>query len=140
MVGCYLGGVSVAEKISGQWLSHLPELTGHFVSGSIFPIVIGICVLLSGRAIRCFFERDPRLWRTIVIVVVVAWSWMIFSQAAQVLIDPEETVYVAGLVFTIITGVPLTVGIAFITFLLHRKYASFFMEKEEEVEDFKKEE
>ena len=149
LVGCYLGGISVADAIPelqpppvelGQWLSYLPRLTGDFISGSILPFVIGICVLLSGRAIRWFFERDPRLWRTIVIVVVVAWSWTIFSQAAQVLIYPEEAVYVTGLVFTIITGVPLTVGIAFITFLLHRKYAAFFREKEEEVEEFKEEE
>jgi putative membrane protein len=139
LVGCYLGGISIAEQMSDQWLSRLPELAGYFISESILAIVVGICVLLSGRAIRSFFQRDPRLWRTIVIVVVVAWSWTIFSQAAQVLISPGKEVYEVGLVFTIIIGIPLTVGIAFISFLLHRKYASFFREKEEEVEEFKKE-
>jgi putative membrane protein len=146
LVGCYLGGISIADAIPnfkppptdlGQWLSYLPRLTGDFISGSILPIVIGICVLLSGRAIRSFFKRDPRLWRTIVIVVVVAWSWTIFSQAAQVLIYPEETVYVTGLVFTIIIGILLTVGVTFVAFLLHKKYAGFFREKEVEVEEFK---
>jgi len=146
LVGCYLGGVSAAKAIPqlepppvelGQWLSHLPTLTGYFISEAILAIVIGICVLLSGRAIRWFFERDPRLWRTIVIIVVVAWSWTIFSQAAQVLISPEKEVYEVGLVFTIIISIPLTVGTAFISFLLHRKYAAFFREKEEEVEGFK---
>jgi hypothetical protein len=148
LVGFYLGGVSVAEAIPqlepppvelGQWLSYLPTLTGHFISESILALVIGVSVLLSGRAIRCFFERDSRLWRTIVIVVVVAWSWTIFSQAAQVLISPGKQVYEVGLVFTIIIGIPLIVGSALISFLLHRKYASFFREKEEEVEEFKKE-
>jgi putative membrane protein len=149
MVGCYLGAVSAANAIPtlypppeelGQWISHLPKLAGHFISGyenahgSILPIVIGICVLLSGRAIRWFFERDSRLWRTIVIVVVVAWSWTIFSQAGQVLINPGDPLYVAGLVFAIITGVPLTLGIALVIYLLHRKHAAFFREKEEEVE------
>ena len=148
LVGFYLGGVSVAEAIPqlepppvelGQWLSYLPTLTGRFISESILALVIGVSVLLSGRAIRCFFERDSRLWRTIVIVVVVAWSWTIFSQAAQVLISPGKQVYEVGLVFTIIIGIPLIVGSALISFLLHRKYASFFREKEEEVEEFKKE-
>ncbi len=146
LVGCYLGGVSATEAIPllepppvdlGQWLSYLPTLTGHFISESILAIVIGICVLLSGRVIRFFFERDSRLWRTVVVVVVVAWSWTIFSQAAQVLISPGKEVYTVGLVFTIIIGIPLAVGTAFISFLLHRKYASFFREKEEEVEEFK---
>jgi len=120
-----------------QWLLHLPMLTGEFISESILSIVIGICVLLSGRAIRGFFERDPRLWRTIVIAVVVAWSWTIFSQAAQVLIYPEEAAYVTGLVFTIIIGILLTVGVTFVAFLLHKKFAKFFREKEIEVEEFK---
>jgi putative membrane protein len=149
LVGCYRGGVFAADFIAelesppaelGEWLSYLPRLTGYFVSGSILSIVVGICVLLSGRAIRYFFERNSKLWRTGVIVVVVGWSWTMFSQAAQVLIHPEKAVYITGLVFTIITGVPLTVGIAFITFLLHRKYAAFFTEKEEEVEAPKEEE
>ena len=146
LVGCYLGGVTAVNTVPdlhptpiewGQWLSHLPLLTGKFISASILSIVIGICVLLSGRAIRGFFERDPRLWRTIVIVVVVAWSWTIFSQAAQVLIYPEETGYVTGLVFTIIIGVLLAVGATFVTFLLHRRFTGFFREKENEAEEFK---
>jgi hypothetical protein len=51
-----------------------------------------------------------------------------------VLIDPEHQLHVTGLVFSIITGVPLTVGIALIAFLLHRRYSAFFGEKEEDVE------
>ncbi|UCE43734.1 MAG: DUF373 family protein [Candidatus Bathyarchaeota archaeon] len=149
LVGCYLGGVSAitaaAELVPppaelGQWLSYLPTLAGHFVSESILSIVIGVCVLLSGRAIRSFFERDSRLWRTIVVVAVVAWSWTIFSQAAQVLIHPEKPVFTTGLVFTIITGIPLAVGIVLIAFLLRRRYAAFFKEKEEEVEETREEE
>jgi len=149
LVGCYLGGVSAANTVPklvpspvelGQWLSHLPRLTGEFISESILSIVIGICVLLSGRAIREFFERDPRLWRTIVIVVLVAWSWAIFSQAAQVLIketEQEKAVYVTRLFSTIIIGILLTVGVTFVTFLLHRRFVGFFREKEIEVEEFK---
>jgi putative membrane protein len=144
LVGCYLGGVSVADVIPtleppltspGQWLTHLPMLSGWFISGSMALIVIGICVLLSGRAIRWFFERDPRLWRTIVVVVVVAWSWPIFHQASQILIDP--TFPSTGLVIAIIAGLPLTVVAFFATYLLRRRYAGFFREKEGEIEDFK---
>jgi putative membrane protein len=141
VVGCYLGVASAAgfmNKIDpyptniGQWLTHLNDLAGWFISGSIALIVIGVCVLLSGRAIRWFFERDPRLWRTVVVIVVVAWSWLIFDQASQILIDP--TIPYTGLVVAILTGLPLTVAVVFATFLLHRKYANFFREKEKEVE------
>jgi len=140
LVGGYLGVASVTDGVAkldpyptntGEWLAQLNVLSGWFISGSIALIVIGVCILLSGRVIRWFFERDPRLWRTIVIVVVVAWSWPIFYQASQILIDP--TFPYTGLVIAIITGIPLTVAAVFATFLLHRKYASFFREKEEEI-------
>ena len=144
VVGCYLGGTSVTDAVTeldpyptsgGQWFTHLPKLSGWFISGSIALIAIGVCVLLSGRAIRWFFERDPRLWRTIVIMVVVAWSWPIFHQASQILIDPAFPY--TGLVIAIITGIPLIVATIFAAFLLHRKYASFFREKEEEIEEIR---
>ena len=143
LVGFYLGGVDTASSLPqpppdlGQWLGLLPKLIGWFISGSIALIVVGVNVVLAGRTIRWYFERDPRLWRTIVIVVAVAWSWPIFQQASQILIYPEQAeIYTVGLVATIIVGIPLTVAAVLTTFLLHRKYARFFREKKEEIEEF----
>jgi len=142
LVGCYLGGTTVANatpKIEpspttpGEWLTHLPMLSGWFISGSVALIAIGICVLLSGRAIRWFFERDPRLWRTIVIVVILAWSWPIFQQASQILIDPAFPS--TGLVIAIIAGLPLIVVAVLVSFLLRRRYASFFKKRGKEIEE-----
>ena len=82
-IGLYQGLSHTSAKVSslpdpplilGEWISLLPFLVGEFISNSIILAVIGICVLLSGRAIRWFFERDNRLWRTIVIVVVVGMA------------------------------------------------------------------
>jgi len=144
VVGCYLGVASVTKAVAkfdpyptnvGQWFTHLNELSGWFISGSITLIVIGVCVLLSGRAIRWFFERDPRLWRTVVTVVVVAWSWPIFDQASQILIDPAFPS--TGLIIAIIAGLPLIVVAVLVSFLLRRRYAKFFKEKEKEIEELK---
>ncbi len=139
LVGGYLGGTAVADALStidsSQWFASLPRLTGEFLSGSILLIVIGICVILSGRAIRLFFERDLRLWRTIVIVVAFAWSYTMFYEASQILINPEFSY--AGLVVAIIIGIPLIVAAVFTVFMLRRRYASFFVGKEKEVEEFK---
>ena len=139
LVGGYLGGTAVTEAlsaiVSGQWFARLPRLIGEFLSGSIFLIVIGICVILSGRVIRLFFERDLRLWRTIVIVVVCAWSYTMFYQASQILINPEFSY--TGLVVAIIIGIPLIVAAVFAAFILRRRYASFFIGKEKEIEEFK---
>ncbi|MFQ5822242.1 MAG: DUF373 family protein, partial [Candidatus Heimdallarchaeota archaeon] len=136
LVGGYLGGTAAAEALppdSGPWFAWLPRLIGEFLSESILLIVIGVCVILSGRAIRWFFERDLRLWRTIVIVVVFAWSYTMFYQASQILINPEFSY--AGLVFAIIIGIPLIVAAVLTVFILRRRYASFFIGKEEEIEE-----
>ncbi|UCE29714.1 MAG: DUF373 family protein [Candidatus Bathyarchaeota archaeon] len=142
LVGFYLGGVEAANSVPqpppalGQWLGLLPRLVGWFISGSIALTVVGVSVVLAGRTIRWYFERDPKLWRTIVIVVAVAWSWPIFQQASQILIYPEQAgIYTVGFVATIIIGIPLTVAAVLTTFLLHRKYARFFREKKEELEE-----
>ncbi|KPV64235.1 MAG: hypothetical protein AOA66_0324 [Candidatus Bathyarchaeota archaeon BA2] len=143
IVGCYLGGTAVANAVpdikppptsTGEWLTHLPTLSGRFISGSIALIVIGICVLLSGRAIRWFFERDLRLLRTTVIVVIVGLSWPIFHQASQILINPAFPS--AGLVIAIIAGLSLIVVAVLVSFLLRRKYASFFRERGKKIEEF----
>ena len=139
LVGGYLGGTAVADALStidsSQWFASLPRLTGEFLSGSTFLIVTGICVILSGRAIRWFFERDLRLWRTIVIVITFAWSYTMFYEASQILINPK--ISYAGLVFAIIIGIPLIVAAVLIAFILRRRYASFFVGKEKEIDEFK---
>jgi putative membrane protein len=142
-IGCYQAGAAVASSPTiqplpadiGQWITVLPRLVGEFISQSIALVVFGVCVILSGRATRWFFKRDPRLLRTIVIVVTCAWSWQIFYQASRILIDP--TLAYTGLIAAIVTGILLTVGAVLITFLLHRRFAGFFREKETEVEEFK---
>jgi putative membrane protein len=139
LVGGYLGGTAVADALStidsSQWFGSLPRLAGEFLSESTLLIVIGICVILSGRAIRWFFERDLRLWRTIVVVVVFAWSYTMFYEASQILINPEFSY--AGLIVAIIIGIPLIVAAVFTVFILRRRYSSFFAGKETEVEEFK---
>ena len=139
LVGGYLGGTAVADAVStidpGQWFPSLPRLVGEFLSGSVLLIVTGVCVILSGRAIRWFFERDLRLWRTIVIVITFAWSYTMFYEASQLLINPK--ISYAGLIFAIIIGIPLIVASVLTVFILRRRYASFFTGKEKEVEEFK---
>jgi len=139
LVGSYLGGTAVADTLStidpSQRFASLPRLTGEFLSRSILLIVIGICVILSGRAIRWFFERDLRLWRTIVVVVVFAWSHTMFYETAQILINPEFSY--AGLIVAIIIGIPLIVAAVLTVFILRRRYASFFTGKEKEIEESK---
>jgi putative membrane protein len=144
-IGGYLGSIQVSDFIEtlspppsevGQWVGLLPQLIGQFISGSIALIVIGVCIIFAGRAIRWYFERDPRLLRTIVIIVVVAWSWQIFNQASWILTNPKNYEWM-GLVFAIVIGILWALAAVLVTTIIHKKYAEFFREKEKEVEEFK---
>jgi len=147
-IGFYQGLSQTSVEISrlsnpplllSEWIGLLPKLAGWFIAHSITLVVIGICVLLSGRAIRWFFERDNRLWRTIVVVVVIAWSSPVFYEASRILVDP--LLGYGRLVFTIVVSIIWAVLAVLVTSLLHRKYAGLFVgeeaigEKEERVEE-----
>lgn len=139
-IGLYQGWTQTSAEVSrlnpqpilGWWIGVLPKLAGWYISYSIPLVVIGICVLLSGRAIRWFFERDNRFWRTIVIVVVIAWSSLVFHEASRILIDP--LLGYSRLVFTIIVSIIWSVLAVLVTSLFHKKYADLFGEEEEPTE------
>jgi len=143
-IGLYQGFSFAASKVSeyalnildlGVFLENLPRLIGWFIQGSVSLIIVGICVVLTGRAIRWYFERDTRLLRTAAIVVVIAWSSQILEQTSRVLINPSE-LFPAGLVFSIFIGILLAIASFLIIFIVHRRYSGFFREKEEEIEEF----
>ena len=146
IVGGYLGGTAVANFVTPVTdpvtnvttvidpFSHIPRLIGEFLYGSTYLIAIGICVMLSGRAVRWFFERDLRLWRTIVIVVGVAASSVMFVQASQILIDP--TFDYNPLLVAIIGGIPVIVLTVITVIFLRRQYSDYFKKTEKDMEDF----
>lgn len=136
-IGCYQAGAFVAPILQpvptdfGQWLALFPRLAGQFISQSITLIIIGVCVMLAGRVSHFFFERDPRFWRTIVIMITCAWSQQIFYQASQILIEPAlAQILQWELVAATIIGILLTVAAFLVTTLLQRRYVQFFKEKE----------
>ncbi len=116
-----------------DWVVVLPTLFGHFLSQAIFLAVVGVLIILFGRAVHWFAEHDSRLLRTVDIMVVVAWSWQIFYQVSRILIAPALAY--EPLVYSIAIGIILAVASVVVTSLLHRQYASFFREKGKKVEE-----
>jgi putative membrane protein len=136
IVGGYLGGTAVANVATTVTdpFAHVPRLIGEFLNGSTYLIAIGICVILSGRAVRWFFERDLRLWRTVVIVVGVAASSVMFVQASQILIDPALDY--RALLVAIVGGIPVIVLTVITVIFLRRQYSDYFKKTEKDMEDF----
>jgi putative membrane protein len=137
-IGFYLGLTEASNGlINFPSIGDVPVLLGKFISQATILIVIGVCVILSGRAIKWYFERDPRLLRTVAITAVVAWSSQIAGQASKILINP--TAEYAGLVISIVIGILVGISSLLVAFLVHRKYAYFFKKEGVEVEEFREE-
>ncbi|RLI21089.1 hypothetical protein DRO54_04625, partial [Candidatus Bathyarchaeota archaeon] len=141
-IGVYQGVSYAIEHVGreitdlGVFIETLPILIGLFIKGAVFLLVVGICVILTGRAIRWYFERDAKLLRTAATIVVVAWSSQILDQTSNVLINPSEEMLPASLALSIFIGILLAIASFLVIFIIHRKYSDFFKEKEKEIEEF----
>lgn len=144
-VSIYLGWTNSAtflETITppsdiGGWFSILPQLAGYFIGGSMnLILIIGICVILLGRTIRLYFERDVRLLRNAALIVSIGWSRWIIEGTSAVLINPRDTEL---LIFSIIIGILIGIASVLVIFVIHKSAKDFFKKTEEQVEDFEEE-
>ncbi|MDI6847622.1 MAG: DUF373 family protein [Candidatus Bathyarchaeia archaeon] len=139
VVSIYLGWTYAAAKITAPpdmagWLSILPQIAGYFIKGSIDLIIAGICVVLLGRAIRLYFERDARLLRNAALIVSIGWSRQILDGTSDVLIRPEMGY--EKLIFSIVIGILIGIASVLVILVIHRSARGFFEETEEQVEEF----
>ncbi|MFZ0965580.1 MAG: DUF373 family protein [Candidatus Bathyarchaeia archaeon] len=135
VVGTYLGStkIPIPTEITG-WISDFPRIAGFFIQGSMDLIVLGVCVVLLGRAIHWYFEHDIKLLRNAALIVTVAWSRWILEGTADVLITPG--ISYEKLIFSVIVGILIGIASVLVVFVIHRSARGFFKKTEERVEEF----
>ncbi len=136
-MGLYLGwdfvsGMNISwENISSQ----LPLAAGYFLRNSKDLVIVGICVMLTGRAIRWYFERDARLLRNIASIILIGWSRQIIDATSNILINPSIGYEV--LIFSIIVGILLGIASFLTILIIHRSIKGFFKKGEEQIEELR---
>jgi len=144
-VSVYLGASSANTNViiepadvSG-WINALPKLAAFFIKGFMDLVVVGVGIVLFGRSIRLYFERDPRLLRNVALVVSVAWFRWILDATADILIAPgvgfENEVF-SALVFTIVVGILIGIASVLLVIIIHRSTKDFFGETDDDVDKF----
>jgi putative membrane protein len=137
-VSIYLGwnmaatGIIAPPDLAG-WLSILPQFTGYFIKGAMDLMVIGVILVLLGRAMRWYFEHDVKLLRNAALIVSVGWFRQILDATSDVLINP--TAY-EKLIFSIIIGILIGIASILVVLVIHRSARGFFEKAGEQVEDF----
>jgi putative membrane protein len=149
-VSVYLGVASVninvapAANLAG-WISITPRIAYYFITGIIDLLVAGIIIVLLGRSVRLYFERDSRLLRNVALIVSVAWSrWILVGTANVIIYYYQKTSTVIGIsdpvfsnfLFTIIVGILIGVASVLLIYIVNRQTKGFFkkrIEKEDEL-------
>ena len=142
VVSVYLGIATVTintvpypTAIAG-WLAITPKIVTFFIKGVEDLLVIGIIIVLFGRSLRLYFERDSRLLRNLALIVSVAWSRWILDGTANIIYNPYNTGGgpVVGLndpifsnfLFTIIVGILIGIASVLLIFIINRSTKDFF--------------
>lgn len=145
-IGIYLGWNEAFSEIAkayapqdlAQWLSFTPQFAGFFIKGALDLMIIGVILVLLGRAMHWYFERDVKLLRNAALIATVAWFRQILDATSNVLINPK--VGYEKLIFSIIIGILIGIAAILIGIVIYRSTRGFFKKTEKQAEEFGREE
>jgi hypothetical protein len=145
-VSVYLGLASVSINAApfpsdlGGWLGLTPKIASFFIKGVQDLLVVGLSIVLFGRIIRLYFERDSRLLRNVALVVTVIWfRWVLESTANVIIYYYNKSSPVIGIndpifsnfLFTIIVGILIGIASVLLIYIINRSSKDFFKKKQE---------
>jgi len=155
-VSMYLGIASVTVNAQpypsdfAGWLSVAPKIATFFIKGVQELLIVGLCIVLLGRSVRQYFERDSRLLRNIALIISIAWFRWILDATANLIYNPLspdtsgvglENPAFATFLFTIIVGILIGVASVLLIYIVNRSAKDFFKKKTaEELAEEKSEE
>jgi putative membrane protein len=148
-VSVYLGIANVNINVApaadlGGWLSITPRLAYYFITGIVDLLVVGTIIVLVGRSVRLYVERDSKLLRNVALIVSVAWTRFILIGTANVIIHyyNNTSAVVAfndsifqGFLFTIIVGILIGVASVLLIYIVNRSTKDFFKKRGEKSEE-----
>ncbi len=149
-VSVYLGIANVTinaapfpNSLAG-WLAITPKIATFFLKGVQDLLVVGLIIVLFGRSVRLYVERDSRLLRNVALVVSVAWFRWIIEATANVIYNPYSPggQPIVGLndqnfsmfIFTIIVGILIGIASVLLIFIVSRSAKGFFKKPEKNQE------
>ena len=139
-ISVYLGITSVVANIPPVptdlpgWISTLPVIASWFIRGVMDLMVVGIGIILFGRSIRLYFERDVRMLRNAALIVSIAWSRWILKETADILLSPG--IRYDNLVFAVVVGILIGIASVLVIFIINRSAKDFFEKSKEKVDEF----
>jgi putative membrane protein len=145
-VSVYLGIQNVIANLPPTpsdwtgWIGLLPGITASFIKGVMDLMVVGTILVLVGRSLRLYFERDPKLLRTVALIVEVAWARMILNSTASLLQQTQpipigfQNEFFTNFIWSIVVGILIGIASILLITIINRSSTSFFKKSEEDEE------
>jgi putative membrane protein len=118
------------------WAAIIPKIITFFIKGVEDLLVVGFIIVLFGRSVRLYFERDSRLLRNAALIATVAWSRWILEATANVIYGTYHSggQPIVGLnsqdfstfIFTIIVGILIAIASVLLVLIVSRSTKGFF--------------
>ena len=146
IISVYLGIQNVSDNLEPNaqnfagWLSLLPEGIALFIKGIKIIGITGTILILVGRSLMLYFERDPKLLRTIALIAEVAWTTIILNSAANLLQQPRpiesvlQNTYFLQFIWSISVGILIWVAAILLFSIVNRSSKGFFKKQEKDKE------
>lgn len=144
-VSVYLGIQSVNTNVASQlidlgaWISLAPDITAAFIKGLMDLMVVGLSLVLAGRSVRLYFERDPKLLRSIALIVEVAWSRWILLGTANLLQNPWPMGFANNIftefIFAIVVGILIGIASILLITIIQRSSKEFFNKSDQKLDE-----
>ncbi len=149
-VSVYLGIANVSIVITpfpvdlSGWAALAPRAATLFIKGINDLLIAGICIVLLGRSVRLYIERDPRLLRNGALIVSVAWFRWILDGTANLIYNPLNTgAPIVGFdnpafstfIFTIVVGILIGIASVLLIYIVNKSSKDFFNKKEEKAKE-----
>ena len=138
-VSVYLGIANVTNNV----ITLSPRIATFFIKGIQDLMVAGIIIVLFGRSVRLYFERDSRLLRNVALIVTVAWFRWIFEATANVIANAFNSAgqpiiglsnpFFSTFIFTILVGILIGIASVLLIFIVSRSTKDFFQKSEKNI-------
>ena len=89
-----------------ELISDPVRLIGWIFMNTSHIFIIGFSILIFGRCLHLFLNRDPIAWYALVGLIVCAWSYRLLYEVGRILVNPMLAY--TDLITTIFTGIFIT--------------------------------
>jgi hypothetical protein len=118
------------------WVNATPKILTFFIKGIETLVTIGLIIVLFGRSIRLYFERDSRMLRNIGLMVTIGWFRWILDATANVIYNPkasEQSItslsnpFFSVFIYTILVGLLIGIASVLLILIINRSSKDFFV-------------